>query len=457
MVHVAVFAFPFGTHAAPLLSLVAKLAVEAPAATFSFFNTAKSNASIAPAVVSCEALRNVDLYDVWDGVPEGYAFDQGRPREEIELFLKAAPGNLRRAMEDAVAAGGGSGNAVTCVLGDAFVSSAGDLAEELGVPWVSVWTSATFSLLAHFYTEKIRRVIGVRPEDVLAKRDERLEFIIPALSPFRVRDLMDGIVTNVDGIFPRMLQQMAEKSRRATAVVFNTFDGLESTFLDHLRTIYHKLLTVGPFSLFLPPPSQRDPHGCLEWLDAAAAAVRPASVGYVSFGSFLSLPPPEVAALAEALEASGARFVWSMKDAARVHLPDGFLERTKGRGLVVPWAPQAAMLAHAATGAFVTHCGWNSVLESVAGGVPMICRPIFVDQTMNARAVTDVWRIGVAAEGGAFGKCLSLVLDGEEGKEMRRRAVALKETARSAVGDGGSSSKNFGALVELLSSRWKRE
>ncbi|XP_068648204.1 anthocyanidin 3-O-glucosyltransferase 7-like [Aristolochia californica] len=448
MVHIAVYTFPFGSHAAPLLSLVAKLAAEAPTATFSFFNTGKSNAAIATTVAACKALGNVNVYEVWDGVPEGYEFE-GRPREEIELFLEALPGNLRQAMEAAVA--GGSGR-VTCVLGDAFMSAAGELAEEMGVPWVSLWTSATFSLLAHFYTESIRRVIGVRPEDVQAKQDDTLDFV-PALSPFRVRDLMDGIVTNIDGIFPRMLQQMAETSPRATAIVFNTFDGLESAFLDHVRTIYRQILTIGPFSLLLPPPSQADPYGCLAWLDGIN---QPASVAYISFGSFLSLPPSELAALAEGLEASDTHFIWSMKDAARTHLPPGFLMRTKERGLVVPWAPQTALLGHPATGAFVTHCGWNSVLESVADGVPMICRPVFVDQTLNARAVTNVWRIGVAAEGGVFTKegavrSLNLVLAGEEGKKMRETALALKEMARSSVSAGGSSSNNFAALLKILS------
>lgn len=154
--HVVVVAFPFGTHAAPLLSLTARLAAAAPAASFSFLNTAKSNAAIADAARSAQALGNVRLVEVPSGVPDGYVF-QGRPQEEIELFLNAAPATVRAAVEEA------AGPRVTTVVCDAFMSCAGAMAEQRRLPWVSVWTSGAISLVAHLHTRLLRRFFGVDP------------------------------------------------------------------------------------------------------------------------------------------------------------------------------------------------------------------------------------------------------------------------------------------------------
>lgn len=150
--HVVVVAFPFGTHAAPLLALTARLAAAAPAAAFSFLNTAKSNAALADAARSAQALGNVRLVELPSGVPDGYVF-QGRPQEEIELFLNAAPATVEEA----------AGPRVTTVVCDAFMSCAGAMAEQRRIPWVSVWTSGAVSLVAHLHTRRLRRMFGVDP------------------------------------------------------------------------------------------------------------------------------------------------------------------------------------------------------------------------------------------------------------------------------------------------------
>ncbi|KAE9450010.1 hypothetical protein C3L33_18095, partial [Rhododendron williamsianum] len=142
-------------------------------------------------------------------------------------------------------------------------------------------------------------------------------------------------------------------------------------------------------------------------------------------------------------------------DHSRHLLPEGFVESTESLGKVVSWAPQSQVLAHPSVGVFVSHGGWNSILESVAGGVPMICRPFFGDQTLNSRMVQDVWQIGIRVEGGAFTRsgtssALELVLSREEGKEMREIISGLKESAVDAVGPSGRSTANFETLVESV-------
>ncbi|RZC57902.1 hypothetical protein C5167_005187 [Papaver somniferum] len=178
----------------------------------------------------------------------------------------------------------------------------------------------------------------------------------------------------------------------------------------------------------------------------------PNSVAYISFGTLTTPPPHELAALAEGLEESGVPFLWSLKDHLVCQLPNGFLERTSKTGFIVPWTPQQRVLGHHAVGVFVTHCGWNSVMESITAGVPMICRPFFGDQRINCRMVSDVWGIGTRIKDGVFTKdgtkdCLDMILYEEK---FRERIGALRSLAKHAVGLEGSSTKNFNTLAEIV-------
>lgn len=452
---VAVLAFPFGTHAAPLLSLARILAESAPDLEFSFFSTAKSNASLSPMVASFGPIDNLRLYDVANGVPENHVLSKN-PMEEIELFFEGAAKNFQKALER-VKSGGRGGNVeeelkLSCLLTDSFLSFAGQMAEDLGVSWISLWTSSLGSLSAHRYTDLLRLSIGTNDSSRL---DETLAFI-PGFDTVRVRDLPEGIVFGpLDSLFARILHLMANEMSRTTAVVVNSFEALDSSFInDHRAKLRHCLL-VGPLSLMAPPLpiSANDPYSCLNWLDTLAGS--PFSVAYISFGTVTSPPPVELKSLAEGLEASGAHFLWSLKDGLKEDLPNGFLDRTKGRGLVVPWAPQSKLLAHTAVGAFLTHCGWNSVMESITGGVPMLCRPFFGDQQLNRQLVSHVWEIGFGAEGGVLTRDgvvegLELLLRKEEGKKMRENVRKLKELAEGAVKEGGSSTKNLEALLGII-------
>ncbi|CAA6675671.1 unnamed protein product [Spirodela intermedia] len=180
----------------------------------------------------------------------------------------------------------------------------------------------------------------------------------------------------------------------------------------------------GPLNLLCPPPSQPDSAGCLEWLDHQAHG----EVVYIGFGTFAVPPPAELAELAEGLEASGAPFLWSLKEKFWTLLPAGFLARTAGQGLVVTWTPQLRVLEHPAVGVFVTHCGWKSVLESLTSSVPMVCRSILADQHINARAISHVWKIGLAFPNNTMTKdevtkALHVVLKTAEGKKMKEGHV----------------------------------
>lgn len=118
-------------------------------------------------------------------------------------------------------------------------------------------------------------------------------------------------------------------------------------------------------------------------------------------------------------------------------LPTGFLEMLDGRGLIVQWVPQHDVLAHPAVRAFFTHNGWNSTLESICEGVPMICMPCLTDQHVNARYVTHVWQVGVTLDGldrEKIGQAVKQLMEEKEGGEIRERMLQLKREGNSLSG-----------------------
>ncbi|KAF8701121.1 hypothetical protein HU200_033778 [Digitaria exilis] len=186
---------------------------------------------------------------------------------------------------------------------------------------------------------------------------------------------------------------------------------------------------------------------CIAWLDAHP----PRSVVYVSFGSLSDLDSVEMREVAHGLLDAGRPFLWVVRASEAHKLPAGY-EDAAACGLVVSWCPQLEVLAHRAVGCFVTHCGWNSTVEAVVAGVPMVAVPQWTDQPMNARYVEAAWRVGVrvrpaAADGlvrrGEVASGIGEVMDGERSGEYRRNAAAWREKARAASREGGSSDRNI--------------
>jgi UDP:flavonoid glycosyltransferase YjiC (YdhE family) len=193
------------------------------------------------------------------------------------------------------------------------------------------------------------------------------------------------------------------------------------------------------------------------WLDAFPEG----SVVYVSFGSQAVLTPAVAAALAEALERSAVPFVWVVGAGSSGVVPEAFEARAAEahRGMVVRgWAPQLATLRHPAVGWFMTHCGWNSVLEAAAAGVPMLAWPMTADQFVNARLLVDEARVAVRACAGGFraapdpGELATVLADavGDKGRDVRARAKELAAEAARAVKPGGSSYADLDGLVHEI-------
>lgn len=192
-----------------------------------------------------------------------------------------------------------------------------------------------------------------------------------------------------------------------------------------------------------PNPTMWDEDkSCLNWLELQP----PNSVIYISFGSWVGpIGHEKVTELALGLEATRRPFLWVLKDDAawRNGLPNGFLDWVAGRGKVVSWAPQEAVLAHEAVGCYVTHCGWNSTVEGIRYGKRLVCYPISGDQFLNCNFIVRVWGIGIKPEG--LGRreikdSVRRVMEGKEGKEIQERMLGLKQKVMGAKGSSTARS-----------------
>ena len=132
-------------------------------------------------------------------------------------------------------------------------------------------------------------------------------------------------------------------------------------------------------------------------------------------------------------------------------LPPEFLAATADRGLMANWCPQQEVLDHPAVGAFLTHSGWNSTLEAMCGGVPVISWPFFADQQTNCRYQCNEWGVGMEIDANvrrdAVAGLITELMEGEQGKEMRRKAREWRDKAIEAAKPGGPSHRNLDELV----------
>lgn len=255
-------------------------------------------------------------------------------------------------------------------------------------------------------------------------------------------------------------------------MVFNTFTELESVYLDHhARDLGHdRVLSVGPLLPFDEVgPAEKDCASSVSatdinsWLDKCDDH----TVVYVCFGSQAVLNNKQMEELALGLEKSGVRFILAVKSPTRGHanqvdygmIPPGFEDRTAGRGLVIHgWVPQVKILKHKAVAAHLTHCGWNSILENIVAGVPMLAWPLGADQFSNATLLVDQLNAAVRVCDEAdtvpgsddLARILALTTS-ERWTEKRVRAIELSKAATDAIKGGGSSFKNLDDFVCHLS------
>ncbi|XP_038977242.1 UDP-glycosyltransferase 89B2-like [Phoenix dactylifera] len=339
------------------------------------------------------------------------------------------------------------------IISDMFLGWTTDLAAELGVPRLVFSPSGA---LAVAITNVLWRRMPQRSN--LDDHDCPISFPeIPGSPVFPWRHLSMLYRTYKQGDpISEFIKEGLLSNNTSWGFVFNTFSDLEMVYLDRLRKDLGnpRVWAVGPLAQPDGPAERGGVSSAvageiMEWLDGCPED----SVVLVCFGSQKVLAPPQAAGL----ERSGARFVWCARGATAV--PVGFEGRVAGRGLVVrEWAPQVAILGHPAVAAFLTHCGWNSVLEAVAAGVAVLTWPMGADQFANAKLVVEEAGVGVAlCDGGDAvpdpDEVARVVAEslGQSGKELSNRAKELSRKALAAVKKGGNSFKELDEMVAELS------
>ena len=290
--------------------------------------------------------------------------------------------------------------------------------------------------------------------------DTDYEERVPEYPLMKFKDIVK-ITTNPQGMGD-YVTNMLDQMKASKGIIWNTFKELEGSLLETFSQDYPvPSFTLGPFHKYFPASSssliQQD-RTILSWLDNQP----PKSTIYVSFGSVAHISELEFREVAYALANIGLPFLWVVRPGIVrgsnwiEALPEKFLERVGDMGRIVKWSPQQEVLAHPATGCFWTHNGWNSTLESICEGVPMICSPCFVDQPTNARYVSDVWKIGVFLEDGferiGIESAIKRIMMDKEGEEMRERINCLKEKVNQSLDEGGSSHESLKSLVDYISS-----
>ncbi|RYQ80709.1 hypothetical protein Ahy_Scaffold1g106939 isoform C [Arachis hypogaea] len=287
--------------------------------------------------------------------------------------------------------------------------------------------------------------------------------------------------------YTHLMEMIRDSERRSYGSVFDSFYELEGEYLDHYKkAMGTKSWSLGPVSMWANQDAadkagrgqakleqkgkEEEDSGCLKWLHSKPEN----SVLYVSFGSMSKFPSLQLVEIAQALEDSGHDFMWVVKkkDGEDGSFLEEFEKRVKASNkgyLIWGWAPQLLILENPAIGGIVTHCGWNTVMESVNAGLAMATWPMFAEQFFNEKLLVDALKIGVAVgvkewrKWQQFGeevvkkdqiaKAIALLMgNGEESVEMRRRARELSDAAKRAIKFGGSSHTNLLQLIQELES-----
>ncbi|XP_042476970.1 UDP-glycosyltransferase 73C12-like [Macadamia integrifolia] len=403
------------------------------------------------------------------GLPEGCENIDHLPSRELFKNFFNACSMLQPALEQSLQEMDPHPSCIISDMGHPWTSHS---ALKFGIPRFFFNGMSSFSLLCN------QNLLLHKPHQSVKSDSE--PFLIPGM-PHRIELTKAQLIPNVfddQPLLQELREQIREGERTSDGVVINSFYELESSYVDgYQKLMGKKAWCVGPVSLYNKEASDKADRGnkaaideekCLKWLDSREVA----SVVYLCFGSLCPLAPSQLIEIGLALDRSNQPFIWVIKQVSqeleRLLLEEGFEERTKGRGLLIRgWAPQVLILSHRAVGGFITHCGWNSTLEGVTAGVPMITWPMFADQFYNEKLIVQILGIGIRVgvdvpcnmgEGEKLGvyvkrqeveNAIRMLMDGgEEGELVRKKAREIGEIANRAVEEGGSSHLNIRLFIQ---------
>ncbi|XP_051118080.1 UDP-glycosyltransferase 86A1-like [Andrographis paniculata] len=456
--HAIVFPYPFQGHISPTLNFAVALAsrgfvvtcvltefVHNAASKFGDFNFNFSGLDIRCATIS-------------DGFPLDFN------RRLSEEFRESLINDFAGRADEVIGRITRSYPAAKFVLvADSLFSWPAAVAEKYGLVNVTFWTEPATVFSINYHLDLLREN-GHFP-NFAASGESRIDYI-PGVRSISTNDLMSYIrqpkaLPGVTKIAVTAFQQV----KNADFILCNTVQELEPEALSALNH-RHPTFAVGPITssishvhkhlvdkITLWPRSD-----CTDWLDSKP----PGSVLYISFGSIARINEHELREIAHGLLLTQVNFLWVLRTdyGTKNAFPDGFLDDVQNRGIIVPWCNQNAVLGSVSVGAFLTHCGWNSVLDSIWSGVPMICHPLLVDQPTNRKLVVDDWRIGInlcdkeKVSREEFVRKIEMIMEGNECVLLKEEVKKVREVLKNAwESSNGSSRRNFDRFVEELNCR----
>ncbi|KAF5803550.1 putative 7-deoxyloganetin glucosyltransferase [Helianthus annuus] len=353
---------------------------------------------------------------------------------------------------------------VTIIIPDASFSFALDVAEEVGIPLFYFETVSPSALWTYLCLPKL---IGAGEVPFNGNDLNVLIKNVPGTETFlRRRDLPSFCrLDDVDNLVTKIIMKEARCVPRAHGLILNTFQALDETVLVHMRKLCPDIYCIGPIhtlykSLVTTQSSVsnslwEENATCLSWLDTQVTR----SVVYVSIGSMAMMTVEQLFEFWHGLVNSGKPFLWVQRPGSVIGeydhnlVPKRLIDETKQRGFITTWVPQEAVLAHSAIGGFLTHSGWNSTIESIIEGVPMICWPQNVDQQVNSRFVSEVWKVGIdikdTCDRGIVEKAVRDVIDVRK-TEFIESTRMLAELGGQSVAEDGPSVMDLNRFIKTI-------
>ncbi|KAK7399695.1 hypothetical protein VNO78_10884 [Psophocarpus tetragonolobus] len=423
--HVLMVPYPSQGHINPMLQFGKRLSTQGVRVTM--VTTIFISKSIH--LQSSSLLASVQLDFISDGYHQG-GFDQaGSVPNYLSRMQEVGSNCLRQLIQKY----NSSYHPIDCVVYDPFLSWALNVAKEFGLLGAAFFTQmcAVNYIYYNVYHGLLKVPISSPPVS------------IPGLPLLDLKDTPPFVYDPC--FYPayfHLLMNQFSNIHKADILLVNSFYKLEDQAVPND--------TENVLNLFELDSS------AISWLKEKPAG----SVIYVSFGSMVCFSSEQMEEIALGLLATGFNFLWVIPDVERKNLAKemGNEIRGCGRGLIVNWITQMEVLSNEAVGCFFTHCGWNSTLEALCLGVPMVALPQWTDQPTNAKFVEDVWKVGIRVKVNEKGivtreeieKCMRVVMEKELGREIRNNTKKWKELALEAVSEGGTSDHNINEFVNNL-------
>ncbi|XP_049381902.1 UDP-glycosyltransferase 83A1-like [Solanum stenotomum] len=449
--HIVAIPYPAQGHVLPLMELSLWLIKEL-GCKITFVNSEFNHKRVIKSLSENDNVQDkISLISIPDGLePHEDRTDLKKLTESINEVM---PGKLMEVINMI----NSNDSQISCVIADENMGWALEVAAKLNIRSAAFWPAAAATLASLFSVSKLIDD-GIIDKDGAILRAEGIK-LSPNMPMMNPSDFTWA--TFPDPAMRKMIMDLVadnnERVKFADWIICNSAKELEPGAF----AMFPQVSPIGPLlasnrlgssaGSFWPEDSN-----CLKWLDQQPHN----SVIYVAFGSFTILDLTQFQELALGLESSKRRFLWVVRedlilDGDDSAYPKGFKDRVGARGHIVKWAPQQKVLAHPSIACFLSHCGWNSTVESVSNGVPFLCWPYFADQLFNQSYICDVWKVGLGFNKNEFG-----VIGKEEFKNkmdklfgdetFKKRALDLQAKVNSSVKEGGNSNKMFGKFIDWI-------